>query len=416
MIEKLLRWYHGYLIVFVGECSVERFINLCRKKNIFLWKLHKTEKGYEWNITVKEYKQLAPIIRKTKIFPKVKKRIGLPFFLYRYRKRKVFFFSILFCIGLVYYLSLFIWEITVEGQSAHTKEEIVKYLSSIDVYCGSKKNQLSCQDMEEKIRLQYTDIGWVSAEIKGTQLNIRLVETNMPVPKETVEEASHLVASHDGTISSIVTRKGTPFVKKGDTVKKGDILISGVLDIVGDNDVIIEKKSIVAEGDIYLKTRYTYKDALNKVYEKKVYTGQQKKNYGIGIFQKNFFIYNPFNPLKQDTKYDIIFNDVTLRVNESFALPISLYEKVFRAYKEETSTYTKQEAKNILTERFHSYLSKLEGKGVIIKEKKVFLRQDTKQWSVEGYVSVEEPVTEYRKVEESEWRDYNLDELGGENN
>lgn len=250
MVIKIVKWLRGYLRVSIKGYSPERFINLCRNKNILIWDLCQTEEGYEFYITLPGFWKIRPIVKKTRTRPIVRNRFGGPFFLQRCKKRKGFIIGVLLGFSILYILSLYIWDITLQGQYTYTEDKIEKYLKEIHVYAGMKKQEVDCQWIEESIRKQYTDIGWVSVELKGTRLNIKITETNMPPEKEIQKEESHIVASHDGIVTDIVTRKGTPLVGKGDVVKKGDILISGIVPITGDGDVLLRNDIVAADGDV----------------------------------------------------------------------------------------------------------------------------------------------------------------------
>ena len=169
MLMRIFYWLRGYLYVRIRGTAPERFINLCCNKNIALEELVRQEENYQFRITIKNYKKLRPIARKTGIVPHITKKIGLPFILHRYRKRKGFALGLLMCMVLVYILSLYVWDINLQGNSKYTADTMLQFLQEHDVYAGVLKKKVNCQEIEETIRLAYKDIGWVSAEMKGTR-------------------------------------------------------------------------------------------------------------------------------------------------------------------------------------------------------------------------------------------------------
>lgn len=411
MLIKFIKWFRGYLYVIMKGHSPERFINLCRNHNILLWDLCKEEEGYSFFISLKGFFLLRPIVRKTHTRPIIKKRIGFPFQFQRGKKRKAFGLGIILFITLIYLLSLFVWDISMEGQLEHTEEEIMKFLKEIQVYPGLQKKLIDCQNIEEAIRNKYTDIGWVSAELKGTKLHIRMVETNMPVPYVAATQPCHIVASHDGVIVSIVTRNGTPMVKKGDPVKKGDILISGMIEIVGDGDVLLKKEPVIADGDIILETSYSYNKSFSMQYKKKNFTGEKKSIFGISLFQKKLFLQNPLNQFKKFESCDIIINEKNLKLNHSFILPFSWLKKEYQEYYVTENIYSADEAKEIALERLNLYTNQLEQENVVIQKNNVFITVNKSTCTAKGNLIVWEPAKEQRKIKEEEWRDTDSDEL-----
>lgn len=407
MLEKLLHWLRGYLGIQIRGTSPERFINLCRHKKLHIWNLTKKDDIYQFNITLNNYWNIKPVVNKTGLVPKIIKRTGLPFLLHRYRKRKGFFIGLFLCIISVYIMSLFIWDINILGGMKYTPEAMLKFLKEKDVYAGIMKSRVDCQEIEETIRLAYNDIGWVSAEIKGTRLIIKITETDMPAPMGEARAPSHMVATKDAIIKSIITRTGTPAVRPGDIVKKGDILVSGIVTVKDDFDVVLDLKPVIASATIRCKSYYDYYDAFLMDYKAKEFTGEMKNGYYITIFGKKIFLYNRRNPY---VRYDIIVNENTLHITDSFYLPLRYGMITVREYEELEKTYTEEEAESIAKTRLKRYFDRLSSNGVYITENNVTIRFKDNKCIVEGRILVEEPAWEYRVINESEWRIEQTDE------
>ncbi len=411
MLRKLMNWLHGYLIVRIRGSAPERFINLCSNKKIFIWNLNRIDEDYQFLISIKNYRKLQPVSRKTGIVPRIIKKRGFPFILHRYRKRKVFFAGILICIFLVYIMSLFIWNIHILGGSKYTPEAMLKFLEENDVYTGIKKNRVNCQEIEETIRLAYHDIGWVSAEIRGTRLIIKITETNMPAPAQKAMMPSHMVATKNAIIEKIITRTGTPLVRPGAVVKKGDILVSGVLTIKDDFGEILEQKPVVASADIQCKSFYDYKDSFPLEYTKKNYTQDKLSGYYFSCFGKKLFLYNPRNSYD---KYDIIVNENTLHITSSFYLPFRWGVVTKHEYEEQEAAYSQEEAKSIALDKLKRYFDRLNKNNAKVIENNVKITIENNTCTAKGRIIVEEPAWEYQTVQESEWRIEQTDEHNGD--
>jgi similar to stage IV sporulation protein len=413
MLLKLFRWFRGYLLIRMKGQSPERFINLCSNRFIYIWDLKHVNSTYEFKIMLKDYYNLKQIAKKTGTIPYIKKRFGFPFLLHKYRKRKGYAIGILLFCSILYILSLYIWDINILGGHSYTPEAMVKFLKSNDVYVGLQKKNIDCQEIEELIRGTYTDIGWVSAEIKGTRLIIKITETNMPSPAVTATEKCHIAASKDCIITEIITRTGTPLVEKGSVVKKGDILVSGVVDIIGDNDILIGKEPVIADADVIGKTFYDYKDSFSLNYTEKVYTGKMKKGYSLSLFLKKLNLYKPRIPY---AKYDIIVDEFTLHLNDNFYLPISYEIKEYPEYDEVKKKYTKEDAVKVAEQKLQRYLKNLKEKDVTILENNVKITVKNNTCISQGNVIVNESVKQFKKIDDSEWRINNTDESDGNDN
>lgn len=413
MLIKLFRWLRGYLLIRMKGQSPERFINLCSNRKIYIWNMKYVESNYEFNVMLKDYKKMKPLAKKTGAIPTIKKKVGLPFFTYHYKKRKGFVAGILiFCIAL-YILSLYIWDINLQGGHFYTQEAMIKFLKQHNVYSGIQKKNIDCQEIEEIIRGTYKDIGWVSAEIKGTRLIIKITETKIPEPAITATDPCHIIASKDCIITKMVTRTGTPTVDIGSVVKKGDVLVSGIVDIVGDYEEEVVKKPVIADADVIGKTYYDYIDTFSLNYIKKQYSGNNKTGYDISLLLKKINIYNPSNPYD---KYDIIVNRFILHLNKNFYLPIEYSIIKYQEYTEVKEKYTKAEAEEIARDNLKRYLDNLIENDVIIAENNIKITIDKNTCTAKGRIVVFESVKEFKSVDDSEWRYIDTDESDGNNN
>ena len=111
MLRKLVQYGKGYLKIHVSGYFAERFLNGCSHKKIRLWDLKPVPGGYEMCITISGFRKLKPIIRKTGTKVVIVKRSGLPFLLFKYRKRRLFFAGSLLFVLLIFLMSRNIWSI-----------------------------------------------------------------------------------------------------------------------------------------------------------------------------------------------------------------------------------------------------------------------------------------------------------------
>ena len=461
MLECFVKWLYGYLYVRIKGNSPERFINLCNVKDISLWNIEKTESGYGFMMGVHDFRYLLPIARKTKTRPYIIKRKGFPFYIKRIKPRKGLWMGGLLFFLMIYFLSTFIWEIQVQGEYTYTEELLLRYLESIDVYAGMRKEEISCPEIERAIRETYTDIGWVSAELKGSKLIVRIQETNMPTLYEEDGTPGHLVASRDGIVDSIMTRTGTPLVKKGDEVKKGDILISGIVELHGDGGELLKKEAVRADGDVIICSETSYYNEVRKKYTEKSYTEEKVQyQFCIGRYRIEQIVLpegvqdaleavcewgketgqriqlelrkkigkNGKGEINGEVDekeefdsgleegMDIFVESKEFKMNPSLKLPIRLLRKTERKYVLIAKEYRKEEMERILQEKFEHYLEKLSEKGVIIGENSVKIVASGSFGTISGTFEIFEKADGFQKVGDNEWRMEEIYEYSGNNN
>ncbi|BBF42278.1 stage IV sporulation protein [Lachnospiraceae bacterium KM106-2] len=299
-------------------------------------------------------------------------------------------------------MSLYIWDIQISGQYSHTEESIIKFLKQDQVYAGIQKSKLSCQKIEEDIRKKFTDIGWVSAEIRGTRLLIKITETNMPKPYEEQTEPCHIIAPKDGIIDSIITRKGTPLVRKGDVVKKGAILVGGYINLYGDDATVVSQKADIADADIIIKSYYNYQDEFSLEYIDKEYTGNSRRFYTVTILGKRFYLLNPLKDYDSYDYYDEAKSENTWKLNTNFYLPFSTGSTEYMEYNEVKRVYSKEEAIKKAQKQLERYIDALKENGVEILKNNVTIEVMKKKCVAKGKLIVKEPVHTTKKVKESE--------------
>ena len=409
----VMKWLRGY--VYVELCGVmqERFINLCKNQGIYLQNIEIRETQYFCEMDLRDYQNVNKIAHKTKTFPKIVNKIGFPFWRKRIWARKGIVFGFFSGVIIMYVLSLHVWEISFSGQSKCTKELLEKYLKSIQVETGMKRSDVDCQKIEEQLRLKYSDIGWVSAELKRTKLFISIVETNLSENETEKKGAYHLVAKHKGVVKKIITRKGTPMVKAGDKVEKGDVLISGIIELRNDADVVIKKERVCADGDVYIEGTYNYKDLCEKIYTIKQYTGNERKKLMIGMGTKKIFFRNPFKGFNKEKKYDIIANENNVSLGDRFFLPVVYGSVIYREYEKVEKSYSKEEARKVLKKRLNRVLKKKKANGAKITSYHMNCIENGNVFQLEGTITMEVMAKEYKKIKKKEWRMEETDEFDG---
>ncbi len=404
MFLSLIKFFRGFLLVRLSGYSPERFLNLCSNHNILIWDLKNRDGCYEFHISIAGYRRLKPLLKKTKTRVTIKKRIGFPFFLYRYRKRKVFFAGIVLCIGFLLYLTTFIWLIDINGNSLITDDAVLAFLEENSSSFGSKKSRIDCDALEEALRTKFEDIIWASVRLDGTKMTIDLQE-NLIAKKETADAgvladgAYHIVADKEALVTSIITRKGTPLVKAGSRVKQGDILVSSRLDIYNDSNEIVENVFVASDADIYGQTAYTYEDSFPMQYNRKVRVGEGKSVYGLCLFSYQVKLPSAF---EKDDSYISYTESRQLAIAKDYYIPVILEKTTYYACGYEKVTLTKDQAKARAEQNISQFLEKLKEKGIEITDKNVMIEFAGNQCRVHGVITAVEKIGKYEPAGQKE--------------
>lgn len=395
---SFLKYVRGYVYVHLTGYGAERFLNLCSNHDILIWNLKPVADGYEFCISTDGFRQLKPLLKKTKTKVRIRKKQGLPFLLFRYRKHKIFAAGILFFLFLLLYASGFIWNIEITGNSYLSDDTLLTFLQKEHAGFGSRIRALDCEQLEEKLRTEFPDVIWTSVRIYGTKMNVEIQENLLSDEADEVPSAeiSDIIAKKDGEIVSIITRTGTPLVTEHATVKKGDILVLGSVAVTNDDGEVVRYLYPGADADITAQTTYTYIDELSVTLEKREKTGKRKTNPGLRILGYTFC--NPFfeNPYEYYSRTEEQFQ---LHFTDNFYLPVFLVREHYEEYTVSRVTRSMEEAKRLAGVRFAQYLLNLEEKGIQITEKDVMIEKLNQKYVVKGTVTVYESIVSYEPAQ-----------------
>ncbi|HJF94676.1 MAG TPA: sporulation protein YqfD [Lachnoclostridium phocaeense] len=398
MIWSMIRYIKGYLLIRVEGYSPERFLNACSHRGIELWGLRSAGGAYEMYMTLKDFRKIKALSKKTGTKVRVRRRYGLPFFLHRYRRRKLFFAGAFLAVCLVYILTLFIWEIDIRGNLRRTDEALLSFLRSRDVYCGMTAGSVDCDQIADDLRGAYADLVWVSASVHGTRLVIQVKENEhlsaQTGGKAQETEGTDLAATQDCTILSIVTRQGTPLVHEGDQVKKGDLLVNGRLDLKNDAGEVTGYRYCKAQADITGEYQISYEDTMEREFEIRSY--QYERNNLVR--QEELFLRAgdrifSFGRLKNNyQEYDYYVEESQLTVGENFSLPLFWGRRTAVPCSVRRENYTDSQLQQLLSRRFEKACQDIEKKGLEIIENDVKIYTEQNAACARGTLTVRGPV------------------------
>ena len=382
----------NYIYSFLNNSGNIKLRNITSKDNITDIKINYSDKQRvlslleKLNIQVLDIKEDGTFTRLTR-FPVVKSGVII-----------AMIFVLLLMIN-----SLFIWNISVEGNYSYTKSQITAFLKKINIQEGIRKKEIDSDQIEKEIRKQYHDISWVCAEVKGTNLIIHIKENYITEISVKEDKPYNIVSNRDGVIQSILVRKGKSMVKAGDTVKKGDILISGIVDVYDESEQKLFSKLCNADGDIIGETVSDYKDSLNKKY----YVKEIKK-------VKNFYLpciagYTWMKEGDNKTR-TVLRTENKIKAFGNFYLPFTIQKYTITNYEKIEKEYTKKQAQNILNEQLSYKLSILEQKGYKIIEKNVKINEEKNSYTLSGKITCLEPLGKVSYIDSGQ-----IDEIESEN-
>ena len=383
--RKLLGYAHCR---FLGE-SKARMINICRKHRIYLWDTAVLDgKEMTFYILKQDIKEAEKIAQTCGGTLSVLDVYGLPSVLKSMFAHKFFYIGGGICAALVIFMSRFIWNVEITGNSFYTDETLVQYLNEIRSGPGTPKASVVPSEVEEELRLKYPGITWVSARIVGTKLKIEMEEGIQP-PETIQEEKAVITSDYDGMIISLMLRSGTALVRQGDEVSRGDILVEGKNDILNDDGTVKETKIVAADADIVIRTQMTVDRTYSRKYEKKNYTGEKKVSYLWQIAGWRLSL--PEVGKTAETLYEETVTYKKFRLTPNFYLPFVSEKRIRTYYVTEEALYTEEEIKEIAQSDIQRQLDALTQSGAEILENQIEYQMFDDYLKVGGYVTADVP-------------------------
>lgn len=396
---SLISWLRGFVRIRVSGLCVERFINLCGHRNILLWSVVRKEEYWEMCISIKAFRALRPIVRKTGTKVVITEKCGLPFFIHKLGARKIFVAGFIVCFVFWYASANFIWKIEINGNLRITQEQLLDYLEENNVVIGALKKRIDIEQLEKNIRMNFTDITWTSLKFEGTVLYLDIKENDGIKVMEQAEEGAYDLVSHtEGEVYSMVVRAGVPKVKQGDMVSVDTVLVEGKIPIYNDDGTVREYLYVKSDADILLKHTIEYEYSIPLTHIEKVYTGRTRGYSFFRIGGKEISLHGA----KPFCMYDSVMVETTPTLIKDLHLPISWGEFTYREYLNTECLYSEEEAKGLLEENLLQFLVGLEEKGVQIIEKDVTIVKNTDEYKIMGSIVVAEPATRLAEIEMTE--------------
>ena len=397
---ELWRLLGGYVRIRIQGYSPERFLNLCNFKGLDPWEIRCREGNYELNLTLKGFRQIRPLVRKAGVRLVILEKRGLPFFLYKHRRRKLWVLGFGSFFILLYVMSLFLWEIEFQGNVRYSDDTLARCLKGQEIACGIPKSRIDCEKLEHELRSAFPEITWVSAQLSGTRLLIRIRENEaVSQPVEDEGEPADLVAAKDGVITSMIVRSGRALVSIGDQVEKGQLLVEGALAITDDGGQEVRRELVRADADVVARTDCGYEQTLPLTHRIRFPTG--KKRQGI-FFRAGGFSWTFLLPSAGGREWDYVTQGGQIRLLGDFYLP--LYYGVIEGLEMEEyeAFYSLSQVERLSEDYNRRFAENLREKGVQILENNDRIKRSAEGWTLTGQFTVLEEIQQAVPVERPE--------------
>lgn len=387
---RFLRLFTGYVKFRAYGGFGERFLNLCSQNGIDLWDVEAEKEIIYASVSIEGYRKIRFPAKKSGMTTKIIKKYGLPFFVFRHRKRIGIPIGILIFIISLSFLSTRIWLIDVEGNNKIPEETIISAAeeSGLTVGCSAIKFDPIKASLLTANKLD--GISEISVNIRGSSAVIKVKEREKSPSIIDSSGMYNLVASKDAQLIILEPYCGTVQAKRFNTVLKGEVLISGIVENRDLSASYVHASGYaVGRSDKNIKSKIKSTEKFKKI-------NHLKKRLSLYILGIEI-------PLgKAEKNSDFIFRKEKFLSFSKKKMPVGIIITEYSSVESNSKKTTEKEAEAICIERYmNAAKGYCETRQIISKKDKEFF--DKKDKTVSGKFTCYENIGEEKSfsIEES---------------
>lgn len=221
-------WLFGYVEFVFENGFAEGFINDCYNKRLGIKHLDKRDNTLVGEASAKSYKRLHTIALKNGGKVKITKKHGPIFLFLKIQNRWGIFAGCLVFVFIVNFLSGFVWNIEITGNSKISDAQIMQVLKDNGFGVGVHWSAFNKENVENYILATFDNCAWAHINRFGTTARVEINEAVMKPEIINDDGITNLKATKDGIIVKATVFGGWQVAQVGDSVVQGDLLVSGV--------------------------------------------------------------------------------------------------------------------------------------------------------------------------------------------
>lgn len=316
-------WLLGYVEFVFENGFAEGFINDCYNKRLSIKHLDKKDNALFGEVCARNYKKLHSIALKNGGKVKIIKKHGPVFLLLKIQNRWGIFAGCLLFIFIVNFLSGFVWNIEITGNSKISDAQIMQVLDDNGFCMGVHWSAFNKENVENYIMATFDNCAWAHINRFGTTARVEINEAVMKPDLIDTEGVTNLKATKDGIIVKATVYDGWQVAQVGDSVVSGDLLVSGVYE------------SEPTKQNLFAHARGEFIAQVNENVVLTVSRSQSQKSYHPPKEYKTFVFFGIRLPLYVGSSS---FQNSRVELQENYftvagrTLPIGIVTKTVTAY------------------------------------------------------------------------------------
>lgn len=361
MLKKAVKLLRGSVCVRAKSAYPERMLNLCSARGIEFWDVRWIDDtALSFCVARGDLRALRRAAEGCGAEVSIERTAGTPFFFARLRRRHALFAGGILCAALLLVNSLFIWDFEVTGNETVPTETILHALREHGVHRGTFIYSFRSQDICNRVLPELKDLCWVAVNVRGCKAYVQVRERVRAPERVNESEPTNVIAAKPGLITKVRALDGEKRVLPGTSVQQGQLLIAGVVDTGGTEKPSVTTRFLAGKGEVWARTWYDLTVRVPLTYEKKVYTGKEKRSHTL-IWGENRLKIGAKGSSICNVDCDKIKNQTQWTLFGLFALPVTWETETLLSYELEITPRSRADAEAQGKDVLETYLAALLG-------------------------------------------------------
>ena len=344
MLKKAVKLLRGSVCVRAKSAYPERMLNLCSARGIEFWDVRWIDDtALSFCVARGDLRALRRAAEGCGAEVSIERTAGTPFFFARLRRRHALFAGGILCAALLLVNSLFIWDFEVTGNETVPTETILHALREHGVHRGTFIYSFRSQDICNRVLPELKDLCWVAVNVRGCKAYVQVRERVRAPERVNESEPTNVIAAKPGLITKVRALDGEKRVLPGTSVQQGQLLIAGVVDTGGTEKPSVTTRFLAGKGEVWARTWYDLTVRVPLTYEKKVYTGKEKRSHTL-IWGENRLKIGAKGSSICNVDCDKIKNQTQWTLFGLFALPVTWETETLLPYELEIAARSRADA------------------------------------------------------------------------
>ena len=361
MLKKAVKLLRGSVCVRAKSAYPERMLNLCSARGIEFWDVRWIDDtALSFCVARGDLRALRRAAEGCGAEVSIERTAGTPFFFARLRRRHALFAGGILCAALLLVNSLFIWDFEVTGNETVPTETILHALREHGVHRGTFIYSFRSQDICNRVLPELKDLCWVAVNVRGCKAYVQVRERVRAPERVNESEPTNVIAAKPGLITKVRALDGEKRVLPGTSVQQDQLLIAGVVDTGGTEKPSVTTRFLAGKGEVWARTWYDLTVRVPLTYEKKVYTGKEKRSHTL-IWGENRLKIGAKGSSICNVDCDKIKNQTQWTLFGLFALPVTWETETLLPYELEVTPRSRADAEVQGKDVLETYLAALLG-------------------------------------------------------